>query len=249
MRYFPLGFRSPITGVLSPIVWKSSIVSSTPTECAIAKRCKTAFVEPPRAVITVSAFSNAFLVMISRGFISRSNNTFIASPANSHSAFFSGLSAGLDELYGRLIPKASIADAIVLAVYIPPHAPAPGQEFLTTPLKSSSEIELLNFCPSASKAETIFNFSPFHSPEWIVPPNTMIEGLFSLPMAIKEPGIFLSQPTSAIIASYHCAPITVSIESAITSRETKEYRIPEVPFDIPSLTPIVLNTSPTRSSL
>ena len=36
--------------------------------------------------------------------------------------------AGIEELYGTLNPRASIALAIVFAVYIPPHAPGPGQE-------------------------------------------------------------------------------------------------------------------------
>ena len=34
--------------------------------------------------------------------------------------------AAMAELFGRLIPMASIAEAIVLAVYIPPQEPAPG---------------------------------------------------------------------------------------------------------------------------
>ena len=51
-----------------------------------------------------------------------------------------------------------MAEAMVLAVYIPPQAPAPGQEFLTTPKKSSSEICPVYFFPNASNAETIFNF-------------------------------------------------------------------------------------------
>ena len=40
------------------------------------------------------------------------------------------LVAGLDELYGKDIPIASIAEDIVLAVYIPPQAPGPGQALL-----------------------------------------------------------------------------------------------------------------------
>ena len=37
---------------------------------------------------------------------------------------------------------------------------------------------------------------------------------------------------------------TVSIESAIISLEGKEKRIPGVPIEIPSLTPMVLKTNP-----
>ena len=41
-------------------------------------------------------------------------------------------------------------------------------------------------------------------------------------MAITQPGMFLSQPPIATSPSKPCAPTTVSIESAITSRETSE---------------------------
>ena len=40
----------------------------------------------------------------------------------------------------------------------------------------------------------------------------------------------------------HSQPTTVSIESAITSRETSEYFIPSVPIEMPSDMVIVLNT-------
>jgi hypothetical protein len=37
-----------------------------------------------------------------------------------------------------------------------------------------------------------------------------------------QPGMFLSQPPIATTPSKPCAPTTVSMESAITSRETSE---------------------------
>ena len=56
------------------------------------------------------------------------------------------------------------------------------------------------------------------------------------------PGIVLSQPDSAMTPS-HIAPRTASsIESAITSRDTSEARIPSVPMLIPSETTTVLNS-------
>ena len=67
-------------------------------------------------------------------------------------------------------------------------------------------------------------------------------------MAMTEPGMFLSQPTTATIPSYDIPPITVSIESAIKSLEGNEKRIPGVPIDIPSLTPMVLKIRPTKSA-
>eukprot|EP00287_Rhodomonas_sp_CCMP768_P028778 CAMPEP_0202838398 /NCGR_PEP_ID=MMETSP1389-20130828/49232_1 /ASSEMBLY_ACC=CAM_ASM_000865 /TAXON_ID=302021 /ORGANISM="Rhodomonas sp., Strain CCMP768" /LENGTH=78 /DNA_ID=CAMNT_0049514671 /DNA_START=28 /DNA_END=261 /DNA_ORIENTATION=- len=73
----------------------------------------------------------------------------------------------------------------------------------------------------------------------------MMEGRFTRAMAITVPGMFLSQPGSAMLPSYHWPPITVSIESAIRSRDCSEYDIPSVPIEIPSDTPIVLKRYPT----
>ena len=67
-RYLPLGFRSQSTGVFLRMRSKSSMVHSTPAACAIARKCSTALVEPPVAMITATAFSIAFLVTMSRGF-------------------------------------------------------------------------------------------------------------------------------------------------------------------------------------
>ena len=60
-------------------------------------------------------------------------------------------------------------------------------------------------------------------------------------MAINAPGMFLSQPPTAITPSRLCARHTVSIESAITSRDTSEHFMPSVPIEMPSLTVIVPN--------
>ena len=140
MTYFPLGFKSAINGVLSLTAWKSSKVKVIPHACAIAIKCNTAFVLPPRAITMVIAFSKAALVMISLGFKSIFNKCLIAFPAKKHSSIFNGSSAGIVLEYGNVIPEASIADAMVFAVYIPPHAPAPGHEFLTISFLSSSVI-------------------------------------------------------------------------------------------------------------
>src|SRR6266481_2392806 len=69
-----------------------------------------------------------------------------------------------------------------------------------------------------------------------------MEGIFIRAMAIMAPGIFLSQPPTASRPSTLCAWQTVSIESAITSRDTRLYFIPSVPIEIPSLTVMVPNT-------
>src|SRR5471032_2679061 len=62
-------------------------------------------------------------------------------------------------------------------------------------------------------------------------------------MAIRQPGMFLSQPPMATTPSKSSQPITVSIESAMTSRETSEYFMPCVPMEMPSEMVMVLKMS------
>ena len=66
---------------------------------------------------------------------------------------------------------------------------------------------------------------------------------------MRHAGIFLSQPPIVITPSNPCPPTTVSIESAITSLDTNEYRIPLVPIDIPSDTVMVLNITALEPAL
>src|SRR2546429_405607 len=61
-------------------------------------------------------------------------------------------------------------------------------------------------------------------------------------MAMSEPGMFLSQPPIATNPSMPAQPTTVSMESAMTSRETREYFIPSLPMEIPSEMVMVLKT-------
>src|SRR5919199_730542 len=62
----PKGFTSARCGTREPTRRKSSRVRSTSASWAMAMRCRTAFVEPPNAMTTAMAFSNASLVMICR---------------------------------------------------------------------------------------------------------------------------------------------------------------------------------------
>ena len=66
--------------------------------------------------------------------------------------------------------------------------------------------------------------------------------MFIRAIAIIAPGMFLSQPPMATTPSMLWAPQAVSIESAMTSRETSEYFIPSVPIEMPSLTVMVPKT-------
>ncbi len=68
-------------------------------------------------------------------------------------------------------------------------------------------------------------------------------------MAIRQPGIFLSQPGMVTAASYHWPPMMVSMESAIRSRDGREKLMPSVPMEMPSLTPMVLKRMPTNPAV
>ncbi|MNI74141.1 hypothetical protein D3C73_1302080 [compost metagenome] len=89
---------------------------------------------------SVIAFSKASLVMISRGYSSFFSSSTTALPASTHSADLSAAIAEVEEEPGRLMPSASAAEAIVLAVYIPPQEPAPGQTWHSIWCSSSSLI-------------------------------------------------------------------------------------------------------------
>ena len=60
--------------------------------------------------------------------------------------------------------------------------------------------------------------------------------------AIAAAGIVLSQPTMQTSPSKRWPATTSSIESAITSREISDARMPVVPIETPSETEIVLNS-------
>jgi hypothetical protein len=63
-------------------------------------------------------------------------------------------------------------------------------------------------------------------------------------MAMRQPGMFLSQPPMATKPSIPSQPTTVSMESAMTSRETSEYFMPSVPIEMPSEMVMVLKITP-----
>ncbi len=68
------------------------------------------------------------------------------------------------------MPMASKAELMVLAVYMPPHEPEPGQAFCSMALKSSSDRRPAVNSPTASNAETMVRSLPLWCPGLIVPP-------------------------------------------------------------------------------
>jgi hypothetical protein len=69
-------------------------------------------------------------------------------------------SAAIVDVPGRLMPIASIAADIVLAVYMPPHDPAPGQARRSISSSSPASIRPAPQAPTASKTLTIVRSRP-----------------------------------------------------------------------------------------
>ena len=170
MTYLPLGLRSASTGVRLPMRVKSSSESLTRAVCAMASRCSTALVEPPRAVTRAMAFSKASLVRISLGRMPRLIRPSTARPAERQSTRLAAEMAAWAELLGRLMPMASMADAMVLAVYIPPQEPAPGMAHSSICRSSRASMSPRAWAPTASNTETISTSWPLCLPGMMVPP-------------------------------------------------------------------------------
>ena len=142
--------------------------------------------------------------------------------ARSAIASASSSSAATVDEPGSARPSASIADDMVLAVYMPPQEPAPGHAWRSTSVSCASVIVPALHCPTASNALTIVRSCPCRRPGLMVPPYRKTDGTSSRAIAIMAPGMFLSQPPIASRPSMLWPFTTVSIESAITSRETSE---------------------------
>ena len=71
----------------------------------------------------------------------------MAAPARRHSSSFAGSVAGVDDEWGRDMPSASMALAMVFAVYMPPQAPAPGQDSATISWRVASSMVPANSSP------------------------------------------------------------------------------------------------------
>ena len=157
----PEGLRSQSTGTFLRIRSKSSIVHSTPAVWAIARKCSTALVEPPVAMITATAFSMLFRVTMSRGFrFCRTASTSTLAAALALATISSWTLAIVLEP-GRLMPSASIAELMVLAVYMPPHEPEPGiARRSISPRSCSLKVPAVNW-PTASNTLTMLRSLPW----------------------------------------------------------------------------------------
>ena len=141
-----------------------------------------------------------------------------------------------------LRPRNSIAVLIVLAVNWPPHAPAPGHADASTAASSASSMVPAACAPTASNTSWRVMSWPCNRPAAMVPLYITSPGMSRRHSAIAAAGMVLSQPTMRTRPSNEWPRATSSMESAITSRDTSDARIPSVPIDTPSLTAMVLNS-------
>ena len=112
-------------------------------------------VEPPRAMTTVIAFSNASLVMICRAVMPLRSRLTTASPEATAKASRRLSGAGGAALPGSAMPRASATLAIVFAVYMPPQEPSPGQAAFSMASSSSRVISPRAQAPTPSKTSMI----------------------------------------------------------------------------------------------
>jgi len=138
MKRVPDGARSQSSGV--PALRRSNVcgVRSMPSSAATACRCSTAFVEPPSAMSTRTAFSKAAGVRMCAAVTPRrcSSTTFLpaAKPRRSRRESPPGVAA----VPGSDSPSASVSAAIVLAVPITGQAPPPLQPRSSISAKSAA---------------------------------------------------------------------------------------------------------------
>ena len=115
-----------------------SMVSGYPDSRDIASRCSTLFVEPPRAISMRSALNTASLVMISRAVRPSRRRCIIFMPVSLARRLLAENTAGIVPFPGSAIPRASVMQFIVFAVYIPEQLPQVGQQAISISASSSA---------------------------------------------------------------------------------------------------------------
>ncbi len=124
------------------------------------------------------------------------------------------------------MPSASATDAMVLAVNMPAQEPSVGQALRSMASSSDWLMVPADRAPTASKTDTMSSASPLRLPGRIEPPYRNTLGRLSRAAAMSMPGSDLSQPAKVSRPSMRSACMTVSTESAMTSRDTSDARMP-----------------------
>jgi len=116
------------------------------------------------------AFSNDFLLRKSEGRRRSSIASTVRRPAARATSVRSSVTAGGLALPSGAKPIASLMEAIVLAVNMPPQAPAPGQAWRSISSSSSSLIWPVATAPHASNTFWIVTSCPRWWPGMMDPP-------------------------------------------------------------------------------
>jgi hypothetical protein len=174
-----------------------------------------AFVEPPMADMTVSAFSNASRVMISRASRGSRASATACRPVAVACRSRSPDGAGGVAPPGSIMPSASVTAAMVDAVPITMQVPA-----VLTSDPSTSRIRASSSSPLRWRAQNLRQSvqaprrSPSHDPASIEPTTSTMTGTSDDAAAISWAGTVLSQPPSSTTASIGCARISSSVSRA-----------------------------------
>ena len=194
----------------------------------------TALVEPPIAALTLTAFSNAALVMICDGRTPSAASVTIRCPACMAVSSRRESAPGQAADPGSCMPRVSARQAIVDAVPMVMQWP----QDLAMPLSAITHSACV-IRPAASSAS---NFQtcvpeptspPRNFPLSIGPPVTMIAGRSALAAAISIAGVVLSQPDSSTTPSSGFARSSSSTSMAMRLRNSIAVgRISVSPSDI-----------------
>ncbi len=188
------------------------------------------------AMSTVMALMKDPLVTIDRGVMPSFTSSTMRRPVALAISSLRSLVASEVAQPVRLIPIASVRQAMVFAVNNPEQEPSPGHAAHST-ARTSSSVALPALCaPSASNTLWRSFFSPSRLPASIGPPVSMMAGMFILPAAISIPGVTLSQFVTPTHPSKVWALFMTSTQSAITSLDGREKRMPAWPMAMPSHT-------------
>ena len=154
-----------------------------------------AFVDPPRAMATVTALSKASAVKRSRGFRSSHTISTIRRPLAEARRGWAESAAGIEEAPGRVAPSASAAAAMVEAV--PMVMQVPKERAMPSSISLQAQSSSLPARFSAQYFQTsvpLARNSPRQFPRSMGPAGTKIAGRFMLMAPMRSPGTVLSQP-------------------------------------------------------
>jgi len=229
-------------GVREEMVSNSSMSRGMSNAWAMASRWRTALVEPPVAATEAMALSIEARVTKVRGRTSRRTRSMTSSPVRRAASSFLGSTAGISLSPAGERPMNSMTMLMVLAVYWPPQAPAPGQATDSIAYSSLAGTLPAPKPPIASYTDTMSWSWPWYWPGRMVPLYRVTVGMSSRPAAMAAPGPVLSHPKRHTRPSNRWPRATSSMESAMTSRLTRDAFMPSVPMVTPSLTEMVLNS-------